>query len=69
MVHGGLWAAAAKGLTGAHTGQRFWVPNLAVRGTKGGGLLVESHCEDGWWWGARNLAGDETIRRRQNELR
>jgi hypothetical protein len=68
VVHGGLWAAAAKGHAGAHTRRCFWAPNLAVRGPKEGGLLGESHREVGWWWGAHDLGGDETIRRRWNEL-
>jgi hypothetical protein len=67
VVHGGLWAAA-KGLTGAHVERCFRAPNLAMRGPKEGGLLGESHHEVGRWWGARDLAGDETIRRRRNDL-
>jgi hypothetical protein len=69
VVHGGLRAAVAKGLIGAHAGWCFQVPNLTVRGPKGGGLLGESHHEVGWWWGAHDLAGDETIRPWWNELR
>jgi hypothetical protein len=68
-VHGGLRTAAAKGLVGAHARQHFRVPNLATRGPKGGGLLGESHHEVGWWWGTRDSAGDETLKRRWNELR
>jgi hypothetical protein len=68
VVHGRLRSSAAKGLVGALAGWRFRVPNLVVRGPKGGGLLEESHREVGWWWGARDLAGDETTRRRRNEL-
>jgi hypothetical protein len=67
VVHGGLRAAAAKGLTGAHAERRFRASNPIMRGSKGGGLLQESHHKDGWWWGARDLAGDETIKWR-NEV-
>jgi hypothetical protein len=69
VVHGGLRAAAAKGLARAHAGRHFCAPNLTTRGSKGGGLLGESHREVGWWGGTRDLAGDETIKRRWNELR
>jgi hypothetical protein len=69
MVHHGLWVVAAKGQAGAHVGWHFRALNLTARGPKGGGLLGESHREVGWWWGARNLADDETLTRQRNELR
>jgi hypothetical protein len=68
VVQGGIRATAAKGLAGAHAGWHFWAPNLTARGPKGGGLLRESHRKVGWWWGARDLAGDETLKQRRNKL-
>jgi hypothetical protein len=68
VVHRGLRVAAAKEQAGAHVGWHFRAPNLTARGPKGGGLLGESHREVGWWWGARNMADDETLTRRWNEL-
>jgi hypothetical protein len=61
--------AAAKGQAGAHVGWHFRAPNLTASGPKGEGLLGESHHEVGWWWGARDLADDETLTWRWNELR
>jgi hypothetical protein len=66
-VAGGPWWTPGGGGQGV-AGRHFWVPNLAARGPKGGGLLEDSHHKVVWWWGAHDLAGDETIKRWRNKL-